>query len=129
MSSWSPLTPLIQGRIESLERLAAGGLAGRFPHKMAYTLFAYNLVDYADKYRGMQAVNMNEFEVFAVITYKQIQDNDSYNVPPYSIDSIANILGFIMNVSDASNRANTFCVTPRWDSMRISRPLVAGQKY
>ncbi len=129
LSSWTPLTHLIQGRIESLEHLAAEGLANRFSHKMAYTLFAQNLVDYADKYRGMQAVVMNEFEAFADVTLKQVQNNGSYTVPPYFIDSVAHLAGFIMNVSDASDTANTFCVTPGWDSMRISRPLIAGQKY
>ena len=129
LSSWAPLTHLVQGRIESLERLAVEGLANRFSHRMAYTLFAQNLVDYADKYRGMQAVVMNEFEAFADVTLKQVQNNGSYTVPPYFIDSVAHLAGFIMNVSDASDTANTFCVTPGWDSMRISRPLIAGQKY
>jgi monodictyphenone polyketide synthase len=129
LSSWSPLTHLIQGRIESLERLAAEGIASRFSHKMAYTLFANNLVDYADKYRGMQAVVMNEFEAFADITLKQVQSGGSYTVPPYFIDSVAHLAGFVMNVSDASDSSNTFCVTPGWKTMRFARPLVAGQKY
>lgn len=129
LSSWSPLAHLIQGRIESLERLTADGIANRFSHSMAYTLFANNLVDYANKYRGMQAVVMNEFEAFADITLKQVQGGGSYTVPPYFIDSVAHLAGFVMNVSDASDTANTFCVTPGWNSMRFARPLVAGQKY
>lgn len=129
LSSWSPLTHLVQGRIESLERQAMEGVANRFSHSMAYTLFANNLVDYADKYRGMQAVVMNGFEAFADVTLKQIQGSGSYTVPPYFIDSVAHLAGFVMNVSDASDTVNTFCVTPGWDSMRLARPLIAGQKY
>lgn len=129
LSSWSPLAHLVQGRIETLERLAAEGIANRFSHKMAYTLFSSSLVDYADKYRGMQAVVMNEFEAFADVTLKDVSGGGDYEVPPYFIDSVIHLAGFIMNVSDASDTANTFCVTPGWDSMRLARPLVAGQKY
>ncbi|KAJ5274872.1 ketoacyl-synt-domain-containing protein [Penicillium chrysogenum] len=129
LSSWSPLAHLVQGRIETLERLAAEGIANRFSHRMAYTLFGNNLVEYAEKYRGMQAVVMNEFEAFADITLQNVQGGGDYTVPPYFIDSVAHLAGFIMNVSDASDTANTFCVTPGWDSMRFARPLVAGQKY
>ncbi|OJJ96972.1 hypothetical protein ASPACDRAFT_33832 [Aspergillus aculeatus ATCC 16872] len=129
LSSWSPLAHLVQGRIETLERLAAEGIANRFSHKMAYTLFGNNLVEYADKYRGMQAVVMHEFEAFADVTLKHVSGGGSYTVPPYFIDSVAHLAGFIMNVSDASDTANTFCVTPGWDSMRFARPLVPGQRY
>ncbi|KAJ5697002.1 hypothetical protein N7536_007414 [Penicillium majusculum] len=129
LSSWSPLAHLVQGRIETLERLAAEGIANRFSHKMAYTLFSSSLVDYDDKYRGMQAVVMNEFEAFADVTLKDVQGGGDYDVPPYFIDSVIHLAGFIMNVSDASDTAKTFCVTPGWDSMRFARSLVAGQKY
>ena len=35
----------------------------------------------------------------------------------------------MFQVSDASDTANTFCVTPGWQSMRFARPLHAGGKY
>ena len=129
LSSWSPLEHLIHGRIQSLESLATEGVATRFSHSMAYTLFANNLVDYADKYRGMQVVVVKDFEAFADVTLKQVQGGGNFTVPPYFIDSVAHLAGFIMNVSDMSDTANTFCVTPGWSSMRFARPLVAGQKY
>ncbi|KAF2118833.1 putative polyketide synthase [Lophiotrema nucula] len=129
LSAWAPLAHLVHGRIETLEYLAGEGVANRFTHKMAYTLFASNLVDYADKYRGMQAVVMDGFEAFAEVTLKQVGDGHSYTVPPYFIDSVAHLAGFVMNVSDASDTANTFCVTPGWKSMRFAKPLSGGQTY
>ncbi|EPS34273.1 hypothetical protein PDE_09237 [Penicillium oxalicum 114-2] len=129
LSSWNPVAHLVQGRIEALENLATEGIANRFSHKMAYTLFGNNLVEYADKYRGMQAVVMHEFEAFADVTLQHVSGGGSYTVPPYFIDSVAHLAGFIMNVSDASDTANTFCVTPGWNSMRFARPLISGQKY
>lgn len=128
LTSWVPTTHLVQGRIEALERMAREGTANSFSNRMAYTLFANNLVDYADKYRGMQAVVLNDFEAFADITLSRGQSG-TWTVPPYFIDSVAHLAGFIMNVSDASDTAKTFCVTPGWHTMRFARPLLAGHKY
>lgn len=128
LESWKPIKHLVEGRIDSLEKMAEEGTANRFSHSMAYTLFANNLVDYADKYRGMQAVVMNEFEATAEVTLTK-EKGGIWTVPPFFIDSVAHLAGFIMNVSDASDTANSFCVTPGWKTMRFAKPLVAGGKY
>ena len=126
--SWVPTIHLIQGRIQNLERLAESGVANRFSGKMAYLLFANNLVDYASKYRGMQSVVLHDLEAFADVTLST--DNGGYwTVPPFFIDSVVHLAGFIMNVSDAIDSKNNFCVTPGWGSMRFAKPLVAGGKY
>lgn len=128
LAGWIPMTHLVQGRIEALERLAEDGVASRLSHKMAYLLFATNLVDYADKYRGMQSVVMHELEAFADITLTT-DKGGVWTVPPYFIDSVAHLAGFVMNVSDANDTENNFCVTPGWGSMRFAKPLVAGGRY
>jgi monodictyphenone polyketide synthase len=128
MGSWVPTTHLIQSRIQDLERMAAEGKASRFSNKMAYTLFAANLVDYAEKYRGMQSVVMNGLEAFADVQLST-KEGGIWTVPPYFIDSVAHLAGFIMNCSDAMDVKNNFCVTPGWASMRFAKPLTAGAKY
>ncbi|KFZ02364.1 hypothetical protein V500_00253 [Pseudogymnoascus sp. VKM F-4518 (FW-2643)] len=128
MSSWAPFAHLIHGRIEALERLAAEGKANRFSRNMAYTLFASNLVDYAEKYRGMQSVAMHELEGFADVQLTT-KEGGIWTVPPYFIDSVVHLAGFIMNCSDAMDTKNNYCVTPGWNSMRFARPLVPGAKY
>ncbi|KAI9727729.1 MAG: Non-reducing polyketide synthase PKS8-1 [Chrysothrix sp. TS-e1954] len=128
LSSWTPLAHLIHSRIEALERLAEDGKANRFSCSMAYTLFAANLVDYAGKYRGMQSVVMHELEGFANVELTS-KEGGVWTVPPYFIDSVAHLAGFIMNCSDAMDARNSFCVTPGWESMRFAQPLVAGNKY
>ncbi len=50
-------------------------------------------------------------------------------MPPYFIDSVAHLAGFVMNVSDAMDTKANFCVTPGWGSMRFARPLLAGKRY
>ncbi|KAL7783877.1 polyketide synthase-like protein [Trichoderma ceciliae] len=128
IASWTAVKHLVQGRIEALEQLAEKGVASRLSHSMAYLLFANNLVDYADKYRGMQSVVMHELEAFADVTLNA-NSGGVWTVPPFFIDSVAHLAGFVMNVSDAIDTRANFCVTPGWDSMRISRPLVPGAKY
>lgn len=128
LSSWSPIAHLITSRIAALEKLAADGKASRLSHNMAYTLFASNLVDYAEKYRGMQSVVMSELEGFADVQLTT-KESGVWTVPPYFIDSVAHLAGFIMNCSDAIDTKNNYCVTPGWKSMRFAKPFVAGAKY
>lgn len=128
LSSWSSIAHLVQGRMESLQRMAAEGTASRFTRNMAYTLFASNLVDYANKYRGMKSVVVHELEAYADIELT-VKESGVWTVAPYFIDSVAHLAGFVMNCSDAIDTQKDYCVTPGWDSMRFARPLVAGQKF
>ncbi|KAF3058488.1 Conidial yellow pigment biosynthesis polyketide synthase [Daldinia childiae] len=127
-TSWAPIAHLVQGRMEAIERAAQEGFATRFSNSMAYLSFAKSLVDYAPKYRGMQSVILNGFEGVAEVTLAT-EMGGTWTVPPHFIDSVAHLAGFIMNVSDAIDNTNNFCVTPGWNSMRFSKPLVPGAKY
>lgn len=69
-----------------------------------------------------------EFEAFADVTLTK-EKGGTWTVPPFFIDSVAHLAGFVMNVSDADDVKNNFCVTPGWQFMRFARPLVAGNKY
>jgi monodictyphenone polyketide synthase len=128
LTSWRPATHLVQGRIHALERLAEEGVANRFTQRMAYGLFASSLVDYANKYRGMQSVVLHDLEAFADVVLTT-EKGGTWTIPPYFIDSVAHLAGFIMNVSDVNDTKANFCVTPGWNSMRFAAPLLAGQKY
>ncbi|RAQ99349.1 ketoacyl-synt-domain-containing protein [Stemphylium lycopersici] len=128
LTSWAPLAHLIQSRISQLEYLANSGDANRFSRSMAYLLFANNLVDYHDKYRGMTSVVLNDLEAYADVTLST-EKGGSWTIPPYFIDSVAHLAGFVCNVSDSMDNKSSFCVTPGWQSMRFARPLVAGAQY
>ncbi|EUC41199.1 hypothetical protein COCMIDRAFT_9064 [Bipolaris oryzae ATCC 44560] len=128
LSEWRPLLHLVQGRIDTLEHLAATGAANRLSRSMAYTLFAANLVNYADKYRGMQSVILHGLEAVAEVCLTA-ENSGTWTVPPYFIDSVAHLAGFIMNVSDVNDCRGNFHVTPGWDSLRFAEPLVAGGHY
>lgn len=128
LASWAPLAHLIESRIEGLQRLADSGVANRFSHKMAYNIFANNLVDYADEYRGIQSVVLNGLEAYSDVTLT-MGKSGTWTVPPHFIDSVAHLAGFVMNVSDSIDTKNNFCVTPGWRTMRFAKPLTPGARY
>ncbi|KAK5654604.1 hypothetical protein OQA88_7234 [Cercophora sp. LCS_1] len=128
LDAWKPLTHLIAGRVEALDALAEQGKANRFSHGMAYRLFAASLVDYADKYRGMQSVVLHGLEAYADVELTK-EKGGKWTVPPFFVDGVAHLAGFVMNVSEEIDTAKDFCVTPGWNSMRFAKPLVAGGKY
>lgn len=76
----------------------------------------------------MKSVVMHELEAFADVQLTT-KESGVWTVPPYFIDSVAHLAGFIMNCSDAIDTQNNYCVTPGWNSMRFARPLVPGAKY
>lgn len=124
---WDRLTHLVLGRIEALEQMAAEGKASRLSKSLAYTLFK-NVVDYADRYRGMDSVVLHEYEAFADITLIP-ERHGTWHTPPHWIDSVSHIGGLIMNGSDASNTRDFFYVTPGCDSFRLLNPLEPNAKY
>lgn len=126
-AEWDRMTHLVQGRIEALEQMSAAGNASRLSRGMAYALFK-NVVDYADQYRGMGSVVINDYEAMADITLST-ELHGNWHTPPHWIDSVSHLAGLILNGSDASNTRDFFYVTPGFDSFRLARPLEAGGKY
>lgn len=127
LNDWARSEHLVQGRIESLARAAQEGTVNKVNRNMAYKLFA-NLVDYAEKYRGMHSVTLNDYEAYADVVLTK-EKSGTWTIPPYYIDSVAHLAGFILNGSDAVDNKNNFFVTPGWSSMRFAKPLEAGGKY
>ena len=124
---WERVSHFVAGRIESLTQMAAEGTANRLSRNMAYTLFQ-NVVDYAEKYRGMQSVVLHDYEAFADIELTA-ERHGAWNTPPHWIDSVSHLAGLIMNGSDASNTKDFFYVTPGYENFRMIERLEAGAKY
>ncbi|KAL4756861.1 type I polyketide synthase [Aspergillus foveolatus] len=126
-AEWDRVAHLVLGRIEALQQMAVEGKANQLSKNMAYTLFK-NVVDYADKYRGIDTMVLHEYEAFANVTLTS-EDHGTYHTPPHWIDPVCHLAGLIMNGSDASNTRDYFYVTPGSDSFRLLKPLEAGVKY
>ena len=76
----------------------------------------------------MRSIVMHDLEAFAEVELTT-KESGVWTVPPYFIDSVAHLAGFIMNCSDTIDTRNNFCVTPGWNSMRFATPLVPGAKF
>ena len=127
LRKWVRVAHLVEGRIEALEKMAQDGTANKLSRSMAYRLFS-NLVDYSEKYRGIQSVILDRFEAVANVELHR-EVTGSWTIPPYFLDSVAHLAGLIMNGSDAMDTAAYYCVTPGWESLRLARSLKAGGKY
>ena len=126
-AEWKRVNHLVGGRIEALDGMAAAGTANKVSQNLAYTLFK-NVVDYSDKYRGMQSVTLHEHEAYADISLDPDR-HGIWNTPPHWIDSVFHLGGFVMNGSDASDTEGFFYVTPGWGSARLARPLAPEKGY
>ncbi|KAL2856565.1 hypothetical protein BJY01DRAFT_169849 [Aspergillus pseudoustus] len=126
-TEWDRMTHLVVGRIEALERMAAEQQASQLSKSLAYALFK-NVVDYADRYRGMDRVVIHQYEAFADITLIP-ERHGIWHTPPHWIDSVSHIAGLVMNGSDASNTRDYFFVTPGCESFRLLKMLEPGAKY
>ena len=124
---WSRVAHLVQGRMDSLSQMASQGKANKLSKNMTYTLFK-NVVDYSDKYRGMQSVVLNDLEAYAEVTLVP-ESHGTWHTPPHWFDSVFHIGGLVMNGSDASNTRDFFYVTPGWDDCRMIKPLTPGASF
>ncbi|KAL3475801.1 hypothetical protein BJX99DRAFT_270936 [Aspergillus californicus] len=126
-TEWDRMAHLIVGRIEALERMALENKASQLSKALAYALFK-NVVDYADRYRGMDRVVIHDYEAFADITLIP-ERHGVWHTPPHWIDSVSHLAGLVMNGSDASNTRDNFYVTPGYDCYRLVKRLEPGAKY
>ncbi|KAI9372093.1 hypothetical protein BJX61DRAFT_553236 [Aspergillus egyptiacus] len=126
-TEWDRMAHLIIGRVEALERMAVEKKASQLSKAMAYALFK-NVVDYADRYRGMDRVVIHDYEAFADITLIP-ERHGVWHTPPHWIDSVSHLAGLVMNGSDASNTRDYFYVTPGYESFRLLKKLEPGAQY
>ena len=118
---------LITGHIASLKQMAAQREATALSQGMAYSLFK-NVVDYADKYRGMQSVVLHEYEACADIILAK-ERHGIWHTPPVWIDNVSHLAGLVMNGSDASNTKDFFYVTLGFGSWKMLERLEGGARY
>ena len=127
MADWSRSTHLITSRIDYLREAAETGRANRLSHHLAYRLFA-NLVDWSEVYKGMQTVYLDRMEAYAEIVLSTKGAGEWY-IPPWHMESLVVLSGFILNGSDAMDNKNNFFITPGYKTMRFAKPVKPGGHY
>ncbi|MCJ1283716.1 hypothetical protein MMC26_003047 [Xylographa opegraphella] len=131
LAKWNQSRYLIESRVQSLENDVKGGRGvHQIGRGLAYKLFKA-LVDYDDKYRGMDEVILDSanFEAVSKVTFKCGASTDgTYFLNPRWIDSLAHLSGFIVNASDATDSNDSVYISHGWRSMRLSS-ISASKTY
>lgn len=129
MAGWKKHAYLIQSRMNDLVKAADSGKSHRLLRDMAYKLFSV-LVQYADKYRGIEEVWMdsNMLEATANVKFQTTAEDGSFECSPFWIDGIVHLSGFVLN--SAGTRSPNFLYTSNgWQSLRIVGDLSAEKSY
>lgn len=121
---------LIQSRVDWLQEAERNGKASKISRGLAYKLFAA-LVDYDQKYRGMEEVILDSIKMEATsrVVFQTSEKDGTFKFSPYWIDSVAHISGFIVNGSDAVDSREKVYISHGWDSLKFSEPLDAQKTY
>ena len=127
VADWSRSTHLITSRIDYLQEAAETGRASKLSQQLAYRLFA-NLVDWSEVYKGMQTVFLDGMEAYTEVQLSTENTGDWY-IPPWHMESLVTLSGFILNGSDVADNKNNFFITPGYKSMRFAKPLKPGGRY
>ena len=127
MADWSRSTHLITSRIDYLQEAAETGRASKLSQQLTYRLFA-NLVDWSEVYKGMQTVFLDRMEAYTEVQLSTKGAGEWY-IPPWHMESLVTLSGFILNGSVVADNKNNFFITPGYKTMRIAKPLKPGGRY
>ncbi|KAF2858089.1 putative polyketide synthase [Piedraia hortae CBS 480.64] len=128
VQEWKRHAYLIESRIESLHEAVDRGNAHKLKSGLAYLLFS-KLVDYEQRYKGMQEVILDSDKLEATSRVVFQVPNEGYVYNPCWIDSLGHIAGFIMNGNDNIHSKDQVFINHGWDHVRFAEPLEAGKEY
>ena len=130
LSEWQRSAYLVQSRIDWLKETERSGGAHKIGRGLAYKLFSA-LVDYDQKYRGMQEVILHSgnMEATSQVVFQTTEKDGNFVCSPYWIDSVAHISGFIVNGSDAIDSRENVYISHGWESLRVGELFSAEKTY
>lgn len=128
-SEWARNAYLIRTRMDQVIKASETGSVHKILRPMVYKLFAA-LVDYDDKYQGLQEVYMdsNLLEATAKVKFRTVDTDGSFTYSPYWIDSLAHLSGFVLNGAETTP-ADSVYISHGWRSMKIVGQLSAEKTY
>ncbi|KAJ6178070.1 Acyl transferase/acyl hydrolase/lysophospholipase [Penicillium mononematosum] len=128
-SEWARTSYLVKSRMNQLIKDSSCGDVHRVLRPMVYKLFAA-LVDYDDKYQGLQEVYMDSdlLEATAKVRFRTTPEDGTFTYSPYWIDSLAHLSGFVLNGADTTP-ADSVYISHGWKSMKIVGELSEKKNY
>jgi iterative type I PKS product template protein len=127
-TEWERRKFLVQTRIDMLK--AGGKGVHQIQRGLAYKLFSA-LVQYDDKFRGMEEVIMSSegLEATSKVSFQATSKDGNFFLSPYFIDSVCHITGFIMNANDAVDSKKQVYISHGWESLRFAKNLEQDKQY
>ncbi|KAJ5174236.1 Acyl transferase/acyl hydrolase/lysophospholipase [Penicillium canariense] len=128
-SEWTRTSYLVKSRMSQLIKDSSSGYVHKILRPMVYKLFAA-LVDYDDKYQGLQEVYMDSdlLEATAKVRFRTTPEDGTFTYSPYWIDSLAHLSGFVLNGADTTP-ADSVYISHGWKSMKIVGELSEKKSY
>lgn len=126
-TDWSRSAHLITSRIESLQQGTVTEHTSKLSKTMVYRLFA-NLVDWSEIYKGVQTAYLDRMEAYADVKISEV-GHDKWFIPPWDMESLVTLSGFVLNGSDVMDTKNNFFITPGFKTSRFAKPLKPGGIY
>ncbi|KAI1089995.1 polyketide synthase [Rostrohypoxylon terebratum] len=130
LDEFERVTYLIKGRVDALKAAEERGEASKVSRGIAYKLFTA-LVDYSPQYQGMESVILNSetCEATAKVVFQTSPADGTFRTPPYWIDSVCHISGFIVNGTDAIDSREQVFISHGWGGIRFAERLDASKTY
>jgi iterative type I PKS product template protein len=127
-SEWERRKFLVQTRVDMLK--AGGKGIHQIQRGLAYKLFSA-LVQYDDKFRGMEEVIMHSdgLEATSKVVFQATSKDGNFFLSPYFIDSLCHITGFIMNANDAVDSKKNIYISHGWESLRFAKNIDQDKQY
>lgn len=128
-TEWAKTGYLVRTRMNQLTDDSQGGSIHKILRPMVYKLFKA-LVDYDDKFQGMQEVYMDSqlLEATAKVQFRTVDADGDFMYSPYWLDSFAHLSGFVLNAAETTP-ADAVYISHGWGSMKVVGQLSASKKY
>jgi naphtho-gamma-pyrone polyketide synthase len=127
---WKRTGYLVEARIDALRGKNDKNNTHVLQQTIAYKLFS-SFVEYEKTFQGIKKVHLNPeyWEATAEVVLEVPNADQTFDVPPYWIDSIGHLSGFVLNVQPNEDSKKNVFVSHGWQSLRLSQTLVPGRKY
>ena len=128
-TKFSRTIPFIKRRIGEMSKLAISGTGYRLQRPFVYKLFA-TLVDYDDKYQGLDEIYLDSEYVDAAarIKLRSTAGAGDFALSPYWIDPIVHLAGFLLN-GDVNLAKDIVFISNGFESFRVLEQLSEDKTY
>ena len=120
---------LVKKRIVDLTKSAVAGSCHRLQRSVVYKLFA-ELVDYSDKYQGIEEVFLDDEhgDAAARIKLRPSAGTGDFTQSPYWVDAMVHLAGFVLN-GNVKNTNDIAYISAGFETLHIFEDLSETKSY